>query len=188
MEMTVAFVTVVWCVYVLFWLVSAFSAKRAKERQSWVFRVITAGRLAITLVLLAGAIPAFGLNTRIVPRVSVIQIVGDAVALAGFVMAVWARLSLGGNWSATVDFKEDHELVERGPYQLVRHPMYSGLLLMIGGTVLVVGRIDACLALILCFIGTWTKLRQEEALLTRHFPEAYPLYRSRTKALIPFLF
>ncbi|MGA3145773.1 MAG: isoprenylcysteine carboxylmethyltransferase family protein, partial [Verrucomicrobiota bacterium] len=98
------------------------------------------------------------------------------------------RSGLGGNWSGSVTFKENHELIVRGPYRFVRHPIYTGILLMILGTAIISGRAVAFLALIIGFLIYWQRLRQEEALLTKHFPETYPGYKSRTKALIPFLF
>src|SRR6185436_17634885 len=101
--------------------------------------------------------------------------------------AIWARTVLGGNWSSSVTFKENHELIERGPYRLVRHPIYTGILTMTLGTAIVAGRVAAWLGLVFFFVLLWLKSRKEEELLTKHFPEAYPAYKARTKALIPFL-
>ena len=82
--------------------------------------------------------------------------------------------------------KEDHELIQRGPYRVVRHPIYSGLLLMMLRTIVLVGRVGGFLALAICFCGFWVKLRREEALLTKHLP-GYSEYMRRTKALVPFV-
>ena len=183
------FVVYCWGVFVLVGIIaSAMSAKRAKERQSWVGRAVTVGFVVVTFLLLAGVINVWGLNTPIWQGTPVLRIIGDVVTVAGLVTAAWARLSLGGNWSATITFKEGHELVERGPYRFVRHPMYSGVLLMILGTAVVAGRISGFVALVIFFLAVWQKLRQEEALLMKHFPDAYRQYMSRTKALVPFLF
>jgi protein-S-isoprenylcysteine O-methyltransferase Ste14 len=94
---------------------------------------------------------------------------------------------LGGNWSGRVTFKENHELIQRGPYRFVRHPIYSGLLLMVLGTAVVLNRAGPFLGFVIYFAALGVKLRQEEALMTRHFPETYPPYKARTKALIPFI-
>jgi protein-S-isoprenylcysteine O-methyltransferase Ste14 len=102
-------------------------------------------------------------------------------------LRVWARVTLGGNWSARVTLKENHELIQRGPYRLIRHPIYSGLLVMILGTVILVGQVSGFFALFICFLGFWIKSRQEEKLLSRHLP-GYHEYKARTKALVPFLF
>jgi protein-S-isoprenylcysteine O-methyltransferase Ste14 len=94
---------------------------------------------------------------------------------------------LGRNWSSAVLFRKDHELIEEGPYRFVRHPIYTSLLLMCLGSALARAQISSALGLIFLFIGFSIKLRQEEILLTRHFPAAYPSYRTRVKALIPFI-
>jgi len=94
---------------------------------------------------------------------------------------------MGRNWSGTVSFKQDHELIEHGPYRFVRHPIYTGMLLMVLGTAVSSGRLSALLALVFFSFGIWKKLRREETLLTKYFPDAYPRYMSHTKALIPFV-
>ncbi|MGH9393685.1 MAG: methyltransferase family protein, partial [Terriglobales bacterium] len=100
---------------------------------------------------------------------------------------VWARRSLGGNWSSSPTLKQGHELVQRGPYGYVRNPIYTALLLMLLGTCIFVGRARAALAIVLAVAGLWVKLKQEEALMERQFPDTYPPYRKRVKALIPYL-
>ena len=67
-------------------------------------------------------------------------IVCDCIVLAGTAFTVWARIALGRNWSAEVTFKQDHELIESGPYALVRHPIYTGLIVMALGTAIDYGR------------------------------------------------
>ena len=95
--------------------------------------------------------------------------------------------SLAGNWSSNVTFKQGHELVRSGPYRFVRHPIYSGLLIMFVGTALHVARLHCWLAVPVVVLGFLIKLRQEEALLLRHFPEAYPAYCRQVKALVPYV-
>ena len=112
---------------------------------------------------------------------------GAAVVLLGLFVTVWARLTLGSNWSGAVVFKQDHELIERGPYRFVRHPIYTGILLMALGSAILQGRISSFVFCALLLIGFWFKLRAEEELLTRHFPEEYPRYRQRVRGLIPFV-
>ena len=60
-------------------------------------------------------------------------VIADVVTFLGLLLTLWARVVLGGNWSSGVAFKEQHELIERGPYAYVRHPIYSGVLLMFLG-------------------------------------------------------
>jgi protein-S-isoprenylcysteine O-methyltransferase Ste14 len=92
------------------------------------------------------------------------------------------------DWSALPGLKKDHELIERGPYRLVRHPIYVGLLLAIFGTCLAGGRVWNLSIVMMAALLLIVKLKAEEALLTRQFPDAYPLYQRRVKAIIPFLY
>jgi protein-S-isoprenylcysteine O-methyltransferase Ste14 len=112
---------------------------------------------------------------------------GIAISAFGLAICIWARRSLGGNWSAPVTFKEEHELVMHGPYRFVRHPIYTGILLMMLGTVLVLGRLDSLLGLAVRLVVYRFKIRNEEGLMTEHFPNAYPEYRRQTGALLPFI-
>ena len=84
-------------------------------------------------------------------------------------------------------FKHGHELIRRGPYRLVRHPIYTGLLVMALGTALDVGQLRCWLALPLMAAAFLIKLRQEEKLLLQHFPQEYPIYKRQVKALVPFV-
>ena len=100
---------------------------------------------------------------------------------------IWARRTLGDNWSSEVAFKQGHELVKTGPYRFVRHPIYTGLLLMCLGTAVVVGQLHSWLGFPFSCAGFWFKLKQEETLLLRHFPDDYPAYQKQVKALMPFV-
>lgn len=184
---SVHFITLCWESFVLVWVVSAFSVKPTIERQFWTGRLATFAFLTLTFMLLLGKISWWGINTRIWPMGRALRILGCIITFGGLAVSIWSRLSLGANWSSTVTYREGHELVVRGPYRFVRHPMYTGLLLMISGTVINLGNISGLAALIVCVLGTWWKLRQEETLLKKHFPDTYPDYKSRTKALIPFV-
>jgi protein-S-isoprenylcysteine O-methyltransferase Ste14 len=86
-----------------------------------------------------------------------------------------------------VTFKQDHELVKTGPYRFGRHPIYTGLLVMCLGSGIEIGRVRCLLSLVMVGIGFWIKLKQEEALMLRHFPNEYPAYQKEVKALIPFV-
>lgn len=116
---------------------------------------------------------------------------GDAAALvmayAGIGFAVWARLCIGRNWSAIVEVKEGHTLVRRGPYRVVRHPLYAGLLLAMVGTAIGCGELGAFLGVVIGFAGWLAKARLEESFLLAQFPEAYREYRRNVRTLIPFV-
>jgi len=181
------FITLCWWSFVLVWIVSAFLVKPASERQSWTGRLATFAFLTLTFMLLLGKIPWSDINTRIWPLGRAVRTTGCIITFMGLVVSIWSRISLGSNWSATVTYRESHELVERGPYRFVRHPMYTGFLLMITGTGVNVGTVSSLIALLVAFLGTWWKLSTEEVMLSKHFADAYRRYKSDTKALIPFV-
>ncbi len=86
------------------------------------------------------------LDWRIVPDVSVFAYAGLAVTIAGLGFMVWSRVALGRNWSASVTIKQDHDLVRSGPYAIVRHPLYAGVLLAMFGTTIFLGQIRGFIA------------------------------------------
>ena len=113
--------------------------------------------------------------------------VSVVLLIAGQLFAVWARDILGRNWSGTVTVKEDHELIQTGPYRLVRHPIYTGLLLALTGSALAQDRWSSVLAVVLVFVSFWIKLLREEAWMRETFGEKYDAYCARTKRLVPFV-
>jgi protein-S-isoprenylcysteine O-methyltransferase Ste14 len=108
-----------------------------------------------------------------------------ALTILGCGFAIWARVTLGSNWSGLPNVKREHELIVKGPYKLVRHPIYSGLLLALAGTAIADGRSVWVLSLVLLAASYAVKMRQEEQLMMQTFPQDYPAYRRRVKALIP---
>jgi len=186
MQATTGFVIGCWGVFVAFWFLSAFSVKRTKAQQPLLQRLLYLAITAVAAVVLNGSARMMHWDRAVLPHTAVLGIFADFMVLAGLCVTLWARVTLGGNWSARVTLKEDHELITGGPYRVVRHPIYSGLLLMILGTAVLVGRVGAFVVLGFCCCGFWMKLRQEETLLSRHLP-GYSDYMRRTKALVPFV-
>lgn len=176
-----------WIIFVLYWFITAFFVKRTVERQSIANRMAVVAVGILVYLLLRGSfwLPAGGI--LLIPHTTLNLVLADIICLSGLIVCLWARTVLGANWSSWVTFKENHELIRSGPYQIVRHPIYSGLLLMLLGTMVAVGRLQGVIALAGAFLGIWIKLRQEEALMLKHFGPAYQDYKSHTKALIPGL-
>jgi protein-S-isoprenylcysteine O-methyltransferase Ste14 len=176
-----------WTIFGVYWFISALGVKRAAEHQSLLSAL--AHRIPIGLggFLLAYQRWPSPLNRVLIPRIDWTLVIGAAVCLFGLFVTLWARWTLAGNWSSDVTFKQNHQLVKSGPYRFVRHPIYTGLLVMFLGTALEVGSVHCWLAVPLVTSGFWIKLKQEEALLLRHFPNEYPAYRKRVKALVPFV-
>jgi protein-S-isoprenylcysteine O-methyltransferase Ste14 len=178
----------IWLTLGVIWVIGAVLTKRAA-------RVQTTGSRLIQVALATGGFflllqPSMGigpLGWRFLPASSAASVTGLALTICGAVLAVSARIFLGRNWSAVVTIKQDHEIIRRGPYALVRHPMYSGFLLAMLGTALAIGEVRGLLAVGLAFLGWWLKLRTEEQLLMDQFGAQYIEYRQHTKALIPFV-
>jgi protein-S-isoprenylcysteine O-methyltransferase Ste14 len=110
-----------------------------------------------------------------------------AVAIAGFAFAWWARIYLGKLWSGRITRKEGHRIVDTGPYALVRHPIYTGLLTSAIATTAIKGSVHAFIGLGMLLIAYQLKARLEEKFLSEELgAEAYAAYRRRVPMLIPF--
>jgi protein-S-isoprenylcysteine O-methyltransferase Ste14 len=169
------------------WIAMAFSAKRTIEKPGRRPLVLAIGLVIVGLVSLRAGWSLPVLGFVLLPHSLTSGIVADLIAFAGLAVAILARRALGGNWSTVAAVKEDHELIIRGPYRFVRHPIYSGILLMLIGTAIESGRLSAFAGVAVVAIGFWIKARQEEELLAQQFPTGYPAYAARTKALVPGL-
>jgi len=178
-----------WLLFAAIWVIGALSTKRTVYREThaqrlryWVLLVI-----AYFLLLYGRRLP-YPLNLRIVPHVVPTALAAAVLCVIGLAFAFWARVTLGRNWSGVVTLKEGHELVERGPYRFVRHPIYTGILTMFFATALALGHTAGFAATLLLFASFWIKLGREEGLMLQQFPEQYARYKRRTKAIVPFIF
>lgn len=176
-----------WVLFILYWIINARWTKPVAETPDWV--VIWAYRVPIMIggMMLWAAWHFKWLRNFVFPWSETLAWLGAGFCAAGLAGAIWSRRTLAGNWSSDVLFRQGHELIERGPYRFVRHPIYTSILMMCLGSAIAQDRAGPYVGLVFIFAGFWIKLRQEETLLTRHFPEEYPTYMKRVKALIPFI-
>jgi protein-S-isoprenylcysteine O-methyltransferase Ste14 len=181
-------IRVSWIIFIIVWLVAAASAKRTIYRESSAERTRYWVALAIGYFLLikSSSLPPPS-DWLVVPHTKSSAWIGAFLCVSGLVFAIWARVILGGNWSGVITLKEGHELIERGPYRVVRHPIYTGLLAMFAGTAIAIGFFGGFIGLVLLFVSFWIKLKREEDLMLKHFPEKYSAYRHRVKRIIPFV-
>ena len=177
-----------WGVFFIVWLLAASFTKRT------IYSEGAARRLRYMLPIIVGWFLLFRgwrlpypFNVHIIPQTDTILLVAAILCVCGTSFCVWARAVLGRNWSGTVTLKENHELVVRGPYRLVRHPIYTGMLALIIGTWLEQGRFAGLIGVMIIFLSLWIKLRGEEELMCKQFPDQYPIYRERVKRIIPLI-
>ncbi len=178
-----------WAAWIFYWFVSSLNVRRTVRREPTFRRWSTIAIMITAAVLLGYTGLQLGiLQHRFVPDNDEIRAVGLLLTMAGLGIAVWARVHLGQFWSARVTLKEGHELIQSGPYSLVRHPIYSGILIAVFGTALFIGEWRALLGVFLIWLGHTQKARREEKLLSEQFGEVFARYRQRTGALLPRLF
>jgi protein-S-isoprenylcysteine O-methyltransferase Ste14 len=168
-----------WAVFWLSWLAAALGAKRGSRPTGG--RAIR-GITGIGVFLMARFWRVDGLAVHN----PVLAATGTILFLGGLAVAVWARVNMGRNWGMPMTLKDDPELVTSGPYRLVRHPIYSGILLAVLGTALAVN-LGWLILLVLLAAYFLRAARVEERLMVDQFPAVYPAYRDRTKMLVPFL-
>jgi protein-S-isoprenylcysteine O-methyltransferase Ste14 len=177
-----------WIVFILIWALAAMKTKRAARRVSGWPRFVQIGFAITGAILLFDSEFSVGwLGSRLLPKAATLAWFGVAMTAGGIAFAVWARFVLGKNWSSQITVKEGHEFVRRGPYGLVRHPIYSGVLLALFGTAICIGELRGVIAFGLFIAGFWLKARLEETLLLEQFGEQYRSYQSEVKVLIPFV-
>jgi protein-S-isoprenylcysteine O-methyltransferase Ste14 len=178
----------VWALWCLYWLIAARGVKPVQRTESVDSRLTHYLPLALAILLLAW--PEFGgplLSRHILPPSAGLFWIGAVLLFTGLLFSVAARLRLGGNWSGTVTVKQDHSLIRSGPYRLVRHPIYTGMLLAIAGNAVARGEWRDVLAFALIAAAFWLKIRIEERFMLAQFGEAYARYQKEVPALVPGL-
>jgi protein-S-isoprenylcysteine O-methyltransferase Ste14 len=181
-------IPVFWLIWLAIWMTAALSVKRTRTREP--LRDALINRVPVllgTMMLVAPNRLPEALTRRFLwgpdgPAWGVLLV------LAGLAFAIWARWHLGRNWSSTVTVKQDHTLIQSGPYRWVRHPIYSGMVLALFGTALAIGEPRGFLGAGLILLGFVIKLLGEEARMRDTFPSAYDAYCRRTARLIPGVF
>jgi len=172
-----------WGLFWLYWLLAAFSMKRGRLQWSREARIRV---LIIVIVFVLARVGALSGNHHV--RTEPWR---DAVGLAlfgvGLAFAIWARVHIGRNWGHPMSQKKEPELVTSGPYRLVRHPIYSGILTAGIGTALALGWfwliVVGLAAVYFVYAAT-----VEERYMTEQFPDTYPGYKRSSKMLVPFVF
>jgi protein-S-isoprenylcysteine O-methyltransferase Ste14 len=173
-----------WIVFWLAWLVAGLSAKRAAQSRMGQYVGL---RLAVFVILYL--VIRFGVLKGHHATVSspLLQSIGLVLLLMGLGLAVWARVHLGRNWGTPMSEKMDAELVTTGPYQYIRNPIYSGIILAAIGTSVAISWYWLVAVILMGTYFVYSANVEEQTML-RLFPDTYPEYKRSTKKLIPFLF
>ena len=179
--------SLIWGIWFVGWMVAGLFSARTIRRESSGSRLLVLAMLAVGFALLINPRVAPEEFARPVFHSTALFDAGLAIMILGLAFTVWARVHLGRLWSGAVTLKEGHELIRSGPYGIVRHPIYTGLVAASVGTALARGTISAIFGLVLICVVCLIKIRAEERLMTEQFPDAYRDYRREVRALIPFV-
>jgi protein-S-isoprenylcysteine O-methyltransferase Ste14 len=185
-----SFFPVVFILFFIYWRIRASYTKNTQRLEPVGARIL---RSFIFLVAIALLLP--------IPRILLpwlyLQLwpvglwpfwLGAAVTITGLLFSVWAREHLGRNWSSAVTIKQGHELITTGPYAVVRHPIYTGILTGFMGMAIAISQVRGFVVFALVFLAFWIKLRREEQWMRSQFGEVYVTYARQTAAVVPYLF
>ncbi len=179
-------ITGLWIAWLSYWIIAAAGAKAIRRQEGLTSRLSHVVPLLLGLALLLPRhLPVAWLTIRILPPGIVWFWIGFVLVALGLAFAIAARAFLGGNWSGVVTLKQDHELIRAGPYRWVRHPIYTGLLAALLGSVIALGEVRGLIALALFTLALLRKIALEERLLTEEFGPVYGRYRREVPRLLP---
>ncbi len=183
-----AFFPVLWIVFFLYWQIKAANTKTTQRLEPAASRILRVVIFLIAIALLSiPRIPLSVLYLQLWPVGFWPFWLGAAATIAGLLFAVWAREHLGRNWSRSVTIKQDHELITSGPYAVVRHPIYTGILTGFLGMAIAISQVRGFIVFVLILLVFWIKLRMEEQWMRSQFGETYAAYTRQTAALVPYL-
>lgn len=175
-----------WMAFLLVWGIGAIGTKPDVQNRSgsfWFWRAL----VIILIVIFGGRFVGVDYYAKL-PFQSdpVFGWIGAACSVVGIGIAIWARVYLGRNWSAHPTQKAEHELVTTGPYGYLRHPIYTGVILALFGTISV-GFIYTLVIFAVFLVIFVARIPREERIMRTLFPDQYPAYQKRTKRLIPWV-
>jgi protein-S-isoprenylcysteine O-methyltransferase Ste14 len=174
-----------WMLFSIYWAIASRQSKSTASSESLASRQLHV--ILVNGALLLLVLPVPGLRARFLFESNVVIAIGLLIQIASVALAISARHHLGRNWSGEVRIASEHELIRSGPYRFVRHPIYSAILGMYVGTMLVSGEIHAPIALVIVTLAYWRKIRLEERVLHERFGAEFDAYCRDTSALIPMI-
>jgi protein-S-isoprenylcysteine O-methyltransferase Ste14 len=178
----------IWIGWFMSWMTASFwsgrTEKRAARRETWIYRTAT----FIGAVLMMPWTAQIMEDKRIWEVSTSIACVLMAVIFLGLLVTWLARIHLGRLWSSAITRKERHRVINTGPYALVRHPIYAGIITAVVATAAIEATLAALVGATLVCSALWLKARAEERFLMVELgPDDYKSYCRRVPMLIPFL-
>ncbi len=187
-------VVLIWVIFALYWLFSWIYEKATRKEKPvekstshfsfWVIRII----FSVIVVFLVSRGELGLLTNTIVPYYLAVSIAGTVLLACGIGFAIWARINLSTNWSNVIVLKKGQTLTKTGPYSIVRHPIYTGLLFGAMGTFLAVGSLLTIILAVGIILFVLNRIRIEEKLMLEKFGKQYIQYQKETKKIIPFVY
>ena len=181
---------IAWGILIIYWVISGLTAKKSSFRETRYMQFIFYWLPLILAIYLLGPDERFGnslIKGDFVSNTNLTGAIGLSLCYIGLTIACWSRYILGKNWSVSVQKKEDHELIKNGAYKLIRHPIYTGLILMFLGNAIIVGTWRGLIGVLIVSVSFWFKLKKEEKWLIDLFGNKYQEYILKTKALVPWI-
>jgi protein-S-isoprenylcysteine O-methyltransferase Ste14 len=180
-------IAVCWCAFVATWLAAEnYSEGRApaERTRSRFGTAVTPALIIVTVISVA--VPKADWQS-LAMHAPVARILGLVFLMVATAFTIWARLALGIMWSGAPAVKQEHQLRTGGPYGITRHPIYTGILGMLLGSMLVAGGGRWIVPFPVFLMLLEIKIRIEERLMLTEFPDDYPRYRQRVPRLVPGL-
>lgn len=174
-----------WAIMAIYWTVKAFTDSQTKIafEISSIVKLISSALVVYLPLFFEG-----WFSKQLFLPDNLTNIIGFALCGSGILFAIYGRAALGKNWSGKVIIQKDHSLIQTGPYNITRHPQYTGAILAYFGTSIVLGYIFGLMWSIILMFGLILKARLEEKILYQRFPEEYPEYKRKVKMIIPCIY
>jgi protein-S-isoprenylcysteine O-methyltransferase Ste14 len=177
-----------WWLLALVWIAMAFAIKKVKRTETSLERVLHLAPLFFAFWLLFGRVQLFPwFFLPLLPNRPLFWWLGVVITALGMAISIWARLSLGTNWSGTVTLKDDHELIRKGLYRRIRHPIYTGILVGVIGTGMIHGQLRDLLCFAILYVTFYFKAKREESFLYQEFGPGFTEHQSHTGMFWPKL-
>jgi protein-S-isoprenylcysteine O-methyltransferase Ste14 len=175
----------IWIVMIVYWSISARNIRPVAKAED--AKISQRRQLLLNFAILMLFVPVPGLTRQFLAPTRSAVATGFTVQAGSALFYFWTKQYLGRFWSSAVAIMKDHQLVRSGPYRVIRHPLYTGMLGMFAGTAIVSGQYHALIGAALGVAAYWGKIRIEERALSEAFGTEYDDYKRHSSALIPWL-